>query len=90
MALDPLDEIRLEIVKVLVPVSSRHGLTGDEIVETARKLESYVVGSAPNGEEQPDSPNRETLTLPRKEKQNGSVPDFLTPPLVDKSNQKRR
>lgn len=82
--------IRLEIVKALVPVSSRHGLTCDEIVETARKLESYVVDSAPNGEEIPDSPNRGTLTLPRKDKPSEAVPEFMTPPQVDKSNQKRR
>lgn len=84
------DALRLELLKALIPVASRHGLVSDEIVESARKLESYVVDSAPNGEEKPDSPNRGLLTLPRKEKQDGSIPDFMTPPLVDKSNQKRR
>lgn len=82
--------IRLEILKVLVPAASRHALQGNEIVETARKLESYVVDFAPNGGEQPDPPNRETLTLPRKDKVDEALPNFMTPPQVDKSNQKRR
>jgi len=84
------DAIRLEILKVLVPAASRLSLMGDEIVESARKLESYVVDSAPNGEEEPDSSNRGLLTLPRKDKPSETVPDFLTPPLVDKSNKPRR
>lgn len=82
--------LRLEILKALVPVASRYSIEGDQIVETARKLESYVVESAPNGVEQPDTPNRDTLSLPQKDKQGEGVPAFLTPPQVDKSNQKRR
>ena len=84
---------RLEIIKALVPVSSKLGLTGDEIVETARKLESYVVDSTSEkseGGDQPDPPNRGTMTLPRKDKPSESLPEFMTPPQVDKSNQKRR
>ncbi len=82
--------IRLEILKVLVPVASRHSLQGDEIVKTARVLENYVVESAPNGGDQPDPPIRDTLSLPRKDKQDEPIPAFLTPPQVDKSSKNRR
>ena len=85
--------LRLELLKVLLPSASRHGLENDGVIEIARKLENYVVESAPEksiGEEQPASPNRETLSLPRKDKQDPGVPEFLTPPVVDKSSKNRR
>jgi len=85
--------LRLELLKVLVPSAARHSLETHAVVEIARALENYVVESAPEksiGEEQPASPNRETLSLPRKDKQDPGVPEFLTPPVVDKSSKNRR
>lgn len=86
--------IRLAILQVLIPVASRNGITHpEEIVESARKLESYVVDSTSEkseGGDQPDPPNRGTMTLPRKDKPSGTLPEFMTPPQVDKSNQKHR
>ena len=82
--------VRLEILKVLAPAASRNGLTTGEIVGTARVLENYVVESAPNGGDQPDPPTRDTLSLPRKDKQDDPIPAFMTPPQVDKSSKNRR
>lgn len=74
-------EVRIELLKLLVPSASKVGITEPErIIDSCRKLESYVLESAPNGEEQPDSPTRGTLRLPRKGKQNEATPAFLTPP----------
>lgn len=86
MVADP-QIVRLEIVKVVAPVASRHGLTSDELVQTCCMLEKYVIGSAPSDEAKPDSSPRGTLKLPRKEKQADRLPEFMTPPSVDKSNQ---
>lgn len=67
-------EIRLELIKALIPSASRHGLVGDEIVNTCTTLEKYVIGSPASGET-PAPPTRKTLTRPVKDNQ---VPDFLS------------
>ncbi|MEG7697746.1 hypothetical protein U2181_15380 [Listeria monocytogenes] len=68
------DAIRLEIVKAMVPVGSRHGLTSDELVDTCARLEKYVIGS-PSVGEMPTPASRKTLTKPVKD---NSVPGFLS------------
>lgn len=83
-----LQDVRLRILAVLIPVASRHGITDPaSLIETAGALEKYVVGSAASDVTTPDTSNRGTLKLPRKEKQTAAPPEFLTPPMVDKSNQ---
>ena len=67
-------EIRLDLVKAMIPVASRHGLTSDEIVETCARLEKYVLG-LPTVEDPPAPTSRKTLTRPVKDNQ---VPDFLS------------
>ena len=69
------DSVRLEIVKAVIPVASRHGLTGDELVNTCTRLEKYVLGFAPVGD-MPTPTTRKTLTKPVKD---NSVPSFLSP-----------
>jgi len=86
MVADP-QIVRLEIVKVVVPTASRNSLTSDEIINACCMLEKYVVGCEPSDERKPDSSPRGTLKLPRKEKQAERLPEFMTPPSVDKSNQ---
>ena len=68
------DEVRLDLVKAMIPVASRHGLTGDEIVETCARLEKYVLG-LPTVEDPPAPTTRKTLTRPVKD---NPVPDFLS------------
>ena len=68
------DEVRLDLVKAMIPVASRHGLTGDEIVETCARLEKYVLG-LPAVEDPPAPTTRKTLTRPVKD---NPVPDFLS------------
>ena len=68
------DEIRLDLVKAMIPVASRHGLTGDEIVETCARLEKYVLG-LPTVEDPPAPTTRKTLTRPVKD---NLVPSFLS------------
>ena len=68
------DEIRLDLVKAMIPVASRHGLTSDEIVETCARLEKYVLG-LPTVEDPPAPTTRKTLTRPVKD---NPVPDFLS------------
>ena len=68
------DEIRLDLVKAMIPVASRHGLTGDEIVKTCARLEKYVLGLSSVGEAPTPTP-RKTLTRPVKDNQ---VPSFLS------------
>lgn len=67
-------EIRLDLVKAMIPVASRHGLTSDEIVETCARLEKYVLG-LPTVEDPPAPTTRKTLTRPVKD---NPVPDFLS------------
>lgn len=67
-------EIRLDLVKAMIPVASRHGLTSDEIVETCARLEKYVLG-LPTVEDPPAPTTRKTLTRPVKDNQ---VPSFLS------------
>ena len=87
MLVDPAI-VRLEILKVLLPMASRHGISDpDEIVKTATRLSEFVLESPQPVGESPDSTNKRTLKLPRKEKPADATPDFLTPPMVDKSNQ---
>ena len=69
------EDVRLELVKALVPVASRHGLTTDELVNTCTRLEKYVLGFAPVGD-MPTPTTRKTLTKPAKD---NSVPSFLSP-----------
>lgn len=67
-------EIRLDLVKAMIPVASRHGLTSDEIVETCARLEKYVLG-LPTVEDPPAPTTRKTLTRPVKD---NLVPSFLS------------
>ncbi len=68
------DEVRLDLVKAMIPVASRHGLTSDEIVETCARLEKYVLG-LPTVEDPPAPTTRKTLTRPVKD---NLVPSFLS------------
>ena len=68
------DFARLEIVKVMAPLSSRHGLTTDELVNTCTRLEKYVLG-LPTVEDPPAPPTRKPLTRPVQDNQ---VPSFLS------------
>ncbi len=68
------DEVRLDLVKAMIPVASRHGLTSDEIVETCARLEKYVLG-LPAVEDPPAPTTRKTLTRPVKD---NLVPSFLS------------
>jgi hypothetical protein len=70
-------DVRLELVKTLIPVASRHGLTTGEIVSTCAQLEKYVLGLQSVGEMPTPTP-RKTLTKPVKLPDN-SVPSFLSP-----------
>ena len=80
------EEVRLRILAVLIPAASRHGISEPEqIIKIATGLENYVVASDQPDVISPDTSNRTKLTLPRKEKQMVTTPDFLTPPPVDKS-----
>ena len=69
-------DVRLELVKVMIPVASRHGLTSGEIVTTCTQLEKYVLGLSSVGEAPTPTP-RKTLTKPVKLPDN-SVPSFLS------------
>lgn len=69
------ESVRLELVKTLAPLSSRHGLTTDDLVNTCTRLEKYVLGFAPVGD-MPTPTTRKTLTKPVKD---NSVPSFLSP-----------
>lgn len=69
------ESVRLELVRVLAPLSSRHGLTTDDLVNTCTRLEKYVLGFAPVGD-MPTPTTRKTLTKPVKD---NSVPSFLSP-----------
>ena len=71
------ESVRLELIKALVPVTSRHGLTTDELVNTCTRLEKYVLGFVPVGD-MPTPTTRKTLTKPVKLSDN-SVPSFLSP-----------
>ena len=68
------EAVRLELVKVMIPVASRHGLTSGEIITTCTQLEKYVLGLSSVGEAPTPTP-RKTLTRPVKDNQ---VPDFLS------------
>ena len=68
------EAVRLELVKVMIPVASRHGLTSGEIVTTCTQLEKYVLGLSSVGEAPTPTP-RKTLTRPVKDNQ---VPSFLS------------
>lgn len=68
------DYVRLDLVKAMIPVASRHGLTSGEIVTTCTQLEKYVLGLSSVGEAPTPTP-RKTLTRPVKDNQ---VPSFLS------------
>ena len=68
------ESVRLELVKAMIPVASRHGLTSGEIVTTCTQLEKYVLGLSSVGEAPTPTP-RKTLTRPVKDNQ---VPSFLS------------
>ena len=83
--MDDRTEVRLRILAMLIPAASRHGISNPaEIIQIATGLEKYVVESV-SDVRPPDTSNRTKLTLPRKEKQLVTTPDFMTPPTVDKS-----
>lgn len=76
-----LVEVRLEIIKVLIPTASRMGVTDPaNLIDSCRKLEQYVIESQPLVEGQPDSTGKRSTGRPRKEKPATETPDFLTPP----------
>lgn len=80
--------VRLEIIKVLLPAASRHGITDpDQIIKTATQLADFVLEFTQQGAASPDAPDKRGPGRPRKEKPEPPAPDFLTPPPVDKSNQ---
>lgn len=82
------DAVRLEILKMLLPVASRLGIESPEkIIEKARTFENYVLESDEQAGVTPDPADRRKPGRPRKEKPDQPVPEFLTPPVVDKSNQ---
>ena len=68
------DDIRLDLVKAMIPVASRHGLTSGEIITTCTQLEKYVLG-LPTVEDPPAPTTRKTLTRPVKD---NLVPSFLS------------
>lgn len=83
--MDERIEVRLRILGMLIPTASRHGISDpEEIIKSATGFEKYVVESV-SDVTTPDTSNRSKLTLPRKEKQPVTTPDFMTPPTVDKS-----
>lgn len=87
-ALEPAEHVRLELLKVLIPSAARNSLTEPEILTaTARTLENYVLESPQPAEATSDSANKRGPGRPRKEKPDQAPPAFLTPPVVDKSNQ---
>ena len=74
-------EIRIEILKLLVPTASKYGiLEPEQLIESSRKLEKYVLESDQTDAVTPDASGKRTLGLPRKEKQKPDTPAFLTPP----------
>ena len=61
-------EVRLELLKVLLPIASRHSIIEPQkLVETARTLENYVLESEPPAEVTPDSAGKRGPGRPRKE-----------------------
>lgn len=79
------DEIRIELLKILVPVASRVGITDPEhIIGTCKKLEEYV--SSAQREDAPASPSARKPGRPLKETSVPPVPAFLDPAAADKSN----
>ena len=71
-------DVRLELMKVLIPAASRHGLTSGETLRTCAQFENYVLGLIPS-EETPTSPPRKTLTRPERIT-DVKIPGFMTPP----------
>jgi len=78
-------DVRLELVKAMIPVASRHGLTSGEIVDlhTVGKICARIVVSW--GSTDPDASENAD---PARQGQPGSkFSEPMTPPRVDKSNQ---
>lgn len=87
-ALEPASHVRLELLKVLLPAAARHSIVDPQkLVEVSRTLENYVLESAPQAEVSPDFAGKRPPGRPRKEKPEPETPAFMTPPMVDKSNQ---
>lgn len=87
-ALESDQHVRLELLKVLLPSAARNSITDPQkLIEVARTLENYVLESPQPAEATPDSANKRGPGRPRKEKPDQAPPAFLTPPVVDKSNQ---
>lgn len=74
-------DVRIKLLELLIPTASRMGMTDPtQIIESCRKLESYVIESQPQVEGTPDSTAKRQSGRPRKEKPEPATPDFLTPP----------
>lgn len=79
------ETVRLELLKIIVPITSRLGINEPErIVETCRKLEEYV--SSAQREDVPASHDARKPGRPRKETSEQPIPAFLDPAAADKSN----
>lgn len=73
--------VRLDIIKTLLPMASRAGIEDPQrLIEKARTLEEYVLGSQSLAEATPDSAGKRGPGRPRKEKPELPTPDFMTPP----------
>jgi hypothetical protein len=58
--------VRLELLKVLIPQTSKYGLTEPQMmIDTCTQLEKYVLDSK-QGENLPDSPTAKRMGRPRK------------------------
>lgn len=79
------ETVRLEILKLIVPITSRLGINEPErIVATCKTLEEYV--SSAQREDVPASHDARKPGRPRKEISEHPMPAFLDPAAADKSN----
>ena len=55
--MEEIKEIRLAIVRAVLPVTAAHGIQNiEEVVKRCSTLEEYVLGSSTKGAEVPDAP----------------------------------
>ena len=69
-------QVRLEVLKLVVPAASRHQLTNpQEVVKIASVLEDYVLGggSKPASEPAADPPRRKRGRPPKSASNAGSI-----------------
>lgn len=76
-----VEQVRIDLLKILIPTASRVGITEPaNVIEICRKLEEYVLEFDQTGVMTPDTPGKRGPGRPRKEKPDQSTPAFLTPP----------